>query len=85
MYPKLVDIDKYGPNVYKDTQHKNDFWKDVPNAYKYFYYGFKPETSEEVMAEPIHLFFSKLQLDNKVILIKSLVNKGLYSIQHFYN
>ena len=50
--PEIMNYDKYGTNLFAGNQD-NPFWNDVFKAYRELSKTYKPENSEELLAEPL--------------------------------
>lgn len=79
-YPFLENIDNFGPSI--PCCDKNAFWTDVMNGYDTIFYKIHPNTSEELLAEPI-CFNERILIGKKVISHKHWVTNGVYCIGHF--
>ena len=80
-YSKIADLDKLGPSLYKHHTHTNEFWKDFFCIYERIRYKIKPQTAEELLAEPLFLN-DEILVENKPIYYQTWVRKEIYSIGH---
>ena len=52
--PEIENINKFGPSMLINKK-VNSFWKDVFKSYEDLHVKHKPDTSEELLAEPLFL------------------------------
>jgi hypothetical protein len=76
-YPFLENIDNLGPSI--PCCDKNAFWTDVMNGYDTIFYKIHPNTSKELLAEPI-CFNERILIGKKVISHKHWITNGVYCI-----
>jgi hypothetical protein len=90
IYQNVEDIHLYGPSIYSTKKHSNLFWKDVFRVYEQFRYKIKPQSSAEVLSEPL-FFNNNLKINNNYIYYKNWMQKSVNCIGnliddrgHFY-
>lgn len=81
VYPKANLLEKLGSSYNNDLFHVNRFWSDVFQAYREIGLKVKPQTPDELNAEPIFLN-ENIKIGNKVIFYKLWLNRGVCFIRN---
>ena len=81
--PHLNKINQYGHNFTFVGNASNVFWRDTFKAYAKFCSCVEPKSIIEIMSEPL-FYNDKFKIDNKYIVSKSLIGKGVYLVSHFF-
>ena len=76
--PEIMNYDKYGTNIFAENQD-NPFWNDVSKAYRELSKTYKPENSEELLAEP--LFKNEnFKIGKKTFIFPDWIMKGVLTV-----
>ena len=81
-YPLLKEIGTLGPSI--PCHYRNVFWTDVMNGYTSFFYKIHPNTSQELLAEPM-LFNERITIGKRVLSNNHWIANDVRCIGHFMN
>ena len=94
--PEIENINKFGASILKNKK-VNPFWNDVFKSYEDLHVKHKPNTSEELLAEPLFLnehfkidkksFYFQDWIENGILTVRSLVKEdgSFMSLEEFRN
>ena len=77
--PEIETLNEFGSTVLKN-KNVNPFWKDVFKSYEELYVKHKPNTSEELLAEP--LFFNEhFKIDKNTFKFQDWIDNGILTVR----
>ena len=82
LYPFLDRLECYGPCFLSLNAKGNSFWTDTFKAYNIFFSRIKPNSTIEVLSEPV-FYNENIKIGNKVIKHTKWIENGVYCIANF--
>ena len=82
--PHWKQIYENGPEYVDNFPKYNNFWTDVFESYKIFYYKCIPKNSIELLAEPL-CYNKSFQIGKNYVMSRALKNKNIFFIGQFFD
>ena len=83
LYPFLDRLECYGPCFLSLNAKGNSFWTDTFKAYNIFFSRIKPNSTIEVLSEPV-FYNENIKIGDKVMKHTTWIENGVYCIAIFF-